>query len=240
MVPDENMQPIEITNFFSYTKKGSKTLRRILDYVNANDDYYLRMVQVKTFKKCTGINQIRRDISQSNFKRWNIYGIPNRLKTFLIKYYNNILGTGSRVVHIDRTKDPACIFCSLNNCRPAPIESFSHIFYHCPYVNKVIKKFCSKFFFLDINEENYFSGNFHAELKNNEPIIFILDVLRYAIWEFKLRKLNMSYYTLENEMLYQLDIIMGCSKKIKYNILNCPFICPEGEAEGRRQEGEGP
>ena len=205
------------------------------------EDYFNKLQQIKSFNKCTGVEIISPTRWKSNFGRWNLFGLPNRLKTFLLKFYNNILGTGSRVIHIDPTKDPSCTFCNLNNNLPAPIESFNHIFYYCPSVQKIIRKFCVKFILSELTAEKFFGGSFDINEKINLPIMLVLDVLRYSIWELKLQKSKLSYHTVELETLYTLETIMSCSNKIKNTILSCPLISADGTGgDGRRQEDQGP
>jgi hypothetical protein len=88
---------------------------------------------------------------------WGTRGIPNRTKTFLFKYFNNILGINTRLSHFVANRRRGCTFCELNvpNAgrrgpdpdlvpdpaapvpvplpipEPIPDESFEHLFYGC-------------------------------------------------------------------------------------------------------------
>ena len=130
--------PLKSDHFFNANRKGSKSFRKILDYVKEGNELNKRMAQTKSFHKCTTTEFVNSEIWKHNFSSWNLYSLPNRVKVFLLKYYNNILGIGNRVVHIDATKDPSCTFCVLNNTLPPPLETFQHIFFDCPHVQKIL------------------------------------------------------------------------------------------------------
>ena len=232
---EPDSEPLKLDDLFRYTKKGSKAFRKILDYNKIGPNYYQSLTQCKTYFKTTDTVFLNREICKHNLASWNTHGFPNRLRVFLLKFYNNILGTGNRVVHIDPSKDPSCIFCSTNKNLPAPIESFSHIFYDCPSVSKIIEKFCENFFEPEINRQNYFENSFIPDLKKNFAIVTVINILRYSIWQLKLQKSPLSYYTVEVETISLLETITECNKKIKNAIINCEYIYLEGDGQQRRQ-----
>jgi hypothetical protein len=158
----------------------------------------------------------------------------------LFKYYNNILGTGNRVWHIDNTRDPACIFCIKRGYLPAPIESFSHLFFDCPCVEPILIAFTRKFFRTEVTREKYFTGNFDNLEYKNTPLVLILDILRYTIWQMKLYKVNISYYTVEEETLGTLDQIISARKKFKNMIINSDLLQVDGPADGGHGNGQRP
>ena len=231
----EGAVPEKFENLFRSSLKGSKKFRQIMDYQKNDEKFYNSLNQIKTFMKCVDINSIPIEISKFNLSSWNIFALPNRFKVFLLKYYNNTLGTGNRVAHIDRTKDPSCNFCRKSGNLPAPLESFAHVFYDCPTVEKLFETFKGKFIRPDITRTTYFSGAISDEQKANFPLIMILNCFRYCIWEQKLQGLNPSYYTIENEIVNLLEIVVGSSKKLKEAISNCPFLYFEGN--GNRRDG---
>ena len=151
-----------------------------------------------------------------------------------MKYYNNILGTGNRVAHIDRSIDPSCTFCRKSGNLPPPLESFSHIFYDCPTVEKIFNVFKGKFIQPDINREQFFVGYISENYKDNFPLIMVLNCFRFCIWEQKLRGVNPSYYTVENETINLLEIIAGANRKINISITNSSLLYIEGDGAQRR------
>ena len=62
---------------------------------------------------------------------WSTRGLLNRTRTFLFKYFNNILGLNVRLSHFVNNQQRGCTFCSLNNVGNLPDETFSHLFYDC-------------------------------------------------------------------------------------------------------------
>ena len=168
---------------------------------------------------------------------WNTFCFPNRFKSFLFKYYSNVLGTGNRVFHFNINSDPACVFCIKAYNLPAPMETFSHLFYDCPETEKVLSNFFIKYFNGDITRDNYFSGNFDSSKRDNFAINLILDSLRFAIWQCKLLKNRISFFTIETETISLLENITATSEKIKQSIMQCQFINVDGE---RRQRERAP
>ena len=234
-------EPIHIEELFRYSKKGSKVFRKIMEYQKTGPSYFRNLTQVKTFCKTTETNFSTDEIWKQNLASWNTHGFPNRFKVFLLKYYNNILGTGNRVVHIDPTKDPSCNFCSQNLNLPAPVESFSHIFFDCPSVNRIIQNFRTKFLVPEFGRTEFFENNFDLDVKKNNVVVMVLNCLRYAIWQIKLNKSALAYYTVETETILLLEIITGSSKKIKNAVINSDLLFLEGNGRDRdRQDGRPP
>jgi hypothetical protein len=60
---------------------------------------------------------------------WNGQGITNRVKVFLFKFFNNILGINTRLSHFVPNQMRGCTFCSINGTNPVPDETFAHIFF---------------------------------------------------------------------------------------------------------------
>ncbi len=62
---------------------------------------------------------------------WNCTGLTNRLKTFIFKFYNNLLGLNTRLSHFVINQSRGCTFCH-GTADPVPDETFLHLFYDCP------------------------------------------------------------------------------------------------------------
>ena len=146
-------------------------------------------------------------------------GLTNRIRVFLLKYYNNLLGTGNRVLHIDPSKDPSCHFCLLEKNLPAPVESFAHIFYDCPTVEKIVNIFTNKYFAVNISREIFFTGEVTTNGCTNEALNMILDIVRYCLWQAKLEKRRTSFYTIEIEAQYIIRSVCSLNKKIREKLL---------------------
>jgi len=228
-------EPVEISEFFRKLKKGSRNFRNILDGKVAKGSHHKQLQVVKTFCKITNSPFEREGLWERSLGAWNIFCLPNRFKIFLFKYYSNLLGTGSRVVHFSREVDPACVFCAKSQPLPAPLETFPHIFYDCPEVFKVITCFFEKYFNIPIPREHYFNGNFEGTNRDIAALNLILDSLRFSIWQAKLLKNKLSFYTIELETVNLLELVSSCSNKIKQSINQCTFINVDGDRRQRER-----
>ncbi len=140
------------------------------------------------------------------------------------------------MAHFNRDPDPSCSFCSLEKLFPAPLESFSHLFFDCKFVNNVVRTFCEKYFTIEVTRSNFFAGN--TEIRGSDSMIFnlVLDALRYSIWETKLLKRKISFNTIELETTRLLEHITKSSAKINQQINMCNFI----NVDGNRRPQLGP
>jgi len=225
---------VMLADFFRRNLKGSKRYRKIIEYTPPEITYFKRLQQVKSFNKCTGTAYVSEKICESNMSRWNFHSFPNRLKVFLFKYYNNLLGTGNRVAHFAADSEAACSFCLSAGNLPAPLETFSHIFFDCPCTEKVLSLFFQKYFELEKNRCNYFTGHFAVDNISNQSVNIVLDCLRYSIWQAKLAKKTLSFYTVELETISLLETLTTSSQKILNWLLSTDLIVIDGR--GRRDE----
>jgi len=235
MCYQENIEPQTVHEFFRRVKKGSKNYRVVLDNVAGLEKCILKNTQVKSFCKTTGTEIDVAKRVKSNLSSWNYFYLPNRIRVFLFKFYNNLLGTGSRLAHFNRNSDIQCHFCVKNNNLPAQIESFSHIFFDCPFVARVIAKFSEKYFNFEMTRAKFFHGIVSEMEKENRVISLVLDVLRYSIWQNRLNKQNLSFYTVEIEVTDILDQITTISNKINHAINSCTYISVDGRADPNRE-----
>jgi len=228
-------EPVEIATFFSKIKKGSKHFRKIFTDKKNKLNFYATNTTVKSFCKTAEIDFGNEAVWERSLGAWNTFCFPNRLKVFLFKYYSNILGTGNRVIHFNRDSDPSCIFCTRSNLLPPPIETFAHIFFDCPEVAKIITTFSNKYFNEEIGRNKYFNGYVVGSKLDKMAVNVVLDILRYSIWQSKLLKNKISYYTIELETINLLETITASSNKIKNAINQCSFINTDGNRQQRGQ-----
>ena len=145
--------------------------------------------QVKTFARLTG--SVNTDIRRlkSMMGAWNNNFLPGKIRIFLFKFYNNILGLNSRVAKFNREKDPSCTFCSISNLRPAKQETFAHVFYYCETTNKLLTEFFKRYFTINLPECSViFNGTISTKDRENRAFQLVMDVFRYHIWNNKLEK----------------------------------------------------
>jgi hypothetical protein len=185
----EGETTVSIDTFFNSFKKGSKKFRRVL---SGEQNRYRRPRggEVRPIRKflelidCQRPNDVR---LKSLFFSWDKYFLPSRMKTFKFKYYNNVLGLNARVAHFNNTVSAECTFCNIAGPRPAPAESFSHLFYFCPYTANVVNRVTALYYNgVDFNVEKYFLGTVSDNEKENIVATIFFDVVRFLIWESKL------------------------------------------------------
>jgi len=77
---------------------------------------------------------------------WNTGGLNNRIRTFMFKFSNNLLGLNTR--HFVANQNRGCTFCDGNGTTVLD-ESFIHIFLECPttfeWHNQFKKKISTSF-----------------------------------------------------------------------------------------------
>jgi hypothetical protein len=235
-----DLVPISLAEFFTKVKKGSKNIRRVFDFSPPDPNFYKKNVQFKSFCKATNSNCNSEKRIKSNISIWNTYFFPNRFRVFLFKFHNNLLGTGNRVFHFNPDGNVQCNFCVKNLCLPAPVESFEHVFFNCPYVNKIITDFLNKFVIPTVDKNEFFHSNLSEHEFENKSLSIVLSALRYSIWQQRLAKCNLAYYTIELETINLLKIITSASSKINQSMNRCTLLSLDGAAERERQrDGQG-
>ena len=83
----------------------------------------------------------------------------------------------------------------------------------------------------------FFNGNFSQDPKQNQAINLLLDCLRYCIWEGKLTKSKLSFYTIANETWYLCDTICRASQKLNFLLTNCTLINADGDGDDGADAG---
>ena len=144
----EGKKGTKLVDFMRWDKKGSKCFRTIFTRNSGTYDgkTIKSLPQVKTFLRLTETENLEISRIKNMMGSWNYSFLPSKIRTFLFKFYNNILGLNSRVAKFNQNTDPSCTFCSINNLRPAPKESFTHLFYYCETTRKILAEFFARFF----------------------------------------------------------------------------------------------
>ena len=110
---------------------------------------------------------------------WNNTMLNNKIRTFLFKFYNNILGLNSRVAKFNNDTDPSCTFCTANILFPEEKESFSHLFYYCPTTNKLLSTFLERFFTINsLTATEFFASKINEKEDDNKALQLALDIFR--------------------------------------------------------------
>ncbi len=89
---------MDITEFLTSFKKGSRKFRKILGYEKKSYDLS-KLTQVTSFARITSINVPRPKRLKNMYSIWGRGYLNNDVRVFMFKYYNNILGLGHRIAH---------------------------------------------------------------------------------------------------------------------------------------------
>jgi hypothetical protein len=122
---------------------------------------------------------------------WNGQGITNRVKVFLFKFFNNILGINTRLSHFVPNQTRGCTFCSINGTNPVPDETFAHIFFDCPTVRNWHDRFLSEYTQIGYlrNEQErknfFFLGRVLEPDGDNYFITMTILTFQSVLWEQK-------------------------------------------------------
>ncbi len=154
-----------LISVYEKLKKPGAKIREILIKKRKKPFDLAKQPQSVTFSRITNTVLPNNDAFGAMVSLWSKNGFNTRNKTFLFKFYNNILGLNTRVSHFDNSVDRRCTICKINqlsnsigtkmntvpvpaNPVPAPIadESFKHMFFDCPIVKKLHDQFLNKYF----------------------------------------------------------------------------------------------
>jgi hypothetical protein len=216
----EGDKAIPLEDFFGSIKKGSKKIRLILfkskvRKTNSRDP-------VKNFIKILDCAAPDPDLFKKLNSRWWQSYYSSEMRTFLFKFYHNVLGLNARVHHYNPDRNEACTFCTKKKIFPADRETFNHFFWHCPVTNVVLTEFFTANIRFNVGMTEFFFG-----LDDNnhycESLMLVFDILKFTLWQMKIRKSIPNKHNQSNDFRYLLDIILGSNNKIRevFNVCDC-------------------
>jgi hypothetical protein len=86
------------------------------------------MHTVKSFHRLIGLNPSREYVGKI-IGIWNKSYLPNKIRDFAFKFYNNQLSINTRLSHYVRNRSRSCCFCSISGDADPGDESFLHLFF---------------------------------------------------------------------------------------------------------------
>jgi hypothetical protein len=199
-------------------KKGSKQFRRFFEL----SEPVLKKCPASSYCAIAGTNVGNVQVKDMINGLWSKNYFGSDLRTFVFKLHGNTLGLNSRIHHINAEREPTCTFCQKAKIFPCMRETFEHFFWYCPQTASIIKTFSDRYLTAELTKELFFTGI--SEHVADEGFFVVATVLKYILWQFKLRKKLPSWPAVESELNYTLGIIMGSSKKLKGKILNCELF----------------
>jgi hypothetical protein len=220
---DRNAASMTFLDFFARKSKGSKVFRKIFEIGNKKKIGLPHLTPGHRFLAISGLDESRSECISSLNSLWTTYFFQSDFKTFLFKTHHNILGLNHRVHHINQQREPTCTFCTKAKNFPAERDTFTHLFWHCPYINKLIIRFFDTYIDGEVDLNFYLTGCYNPANSNelSVSVLIIFNVLRYAIWIFKIQKKLPSWHRLNSEFLYIFDTILRVSKKFKTAVSRC-------------------
>jgi len=186
---------ISLEFFVKSFDKGSKPFRRILSHNGLKKLKIESLNTVEKFFEITRTPKPEKDVIHACWGEWQKTFYGNRMREFLYKYRNNILGTNQRVSKFVVDHAPECTFCIFGK-EPLPVhaESFNHLFFECAYSSRYREAVVNKFFpeLRNANEDVmrtfWFTGLMPGMRKSNIFISSVVSVVNYNIWVLKLKK----------------------------------------------------
>ncbi len=196
---------------FGKIKKPGPKIRESLIKKRKKPFELLKQSQSVTFSRITLTDLPTSDVLSDVTSLWSKNGLNTRIKTFLFKFYNNLLGLNTRVSHFANTVDRSCTMCKINQSRlnvpvpvpavpvPCPDESFKHMFLDCPIVRKLHDLFLEKYFNSltfnsDLDRAKFFFYGTVPGLKSYNVFIHAtVLIFQYVIWQMKLKKRILSF-----------------------------------------------
>jgi hypothetical protein len=187
------LPPTKVITVLIKPKKGSKVYRNYLTKLRIPK----KPANTNSFKKFFALCETTLDqdkiLSKFN-SRWNVNGASNKLREFVFKFCNNLLGLNSRVNHFNRLINEDCTFCTVNKNFPAPRETFIHLFFNCPETSATLVAFVNKYLEnLDLNTAEkrrlfWFFGTTDKKFKCIKKFLGVTtSVILFYVWDCKLR-----------------------------------------------------
>jgi hypothetical protein len=150
----------------------------------------INLASIKKFEKLIGLNTGK----NLNFELWNSYwntsGLANKMREFIFKFSNNLLGLNTRIAHFNQHVNEACTFCILRKSFPAQRETFVHLFFDCSETNKTLTSFERTYLGnlrLDNEEKRkffwFFGAFYNVDWKQNLFLALTTKTVLFYIWE---------------------------------------------------------
>ncbi len=171
--------------------------------------------------------------------------MSNRIRTFSFQFFNNSLGTITRIAARYRNRQGGindhCTFCVKSGSANPHWETFLHIFYDCPHIVAVRNRAFGIFFPPMGNEQEkklcYMCGI--ARNAGDDRYIFILTslLINYTVWQFKLKKIIPSIASIVSDVDTLFESATTVSESLKnIAITNAMPLCRRWAA-GRHGRG---
>jgi hypothetical protein len=232
-------------SFITRFKKGSPPFRKVF---SQNCEHKLKVgtkPTTKTFFRLISNNVLPEPELEKIFGLWNQTFFPNKLREFIYKFNNNILGLNVRVSHFNQNISRNCTFCRLQNVPvpvPIPDETFIHLFFSCAATGNVLTSVKNRLFpEINLTTDSeakyfYFCGlNPQTKKVDNLFLQVLTKVIMYSIWESKLSKQLPSIMKVTNDIFFLIENMRRYSNKLRQDMNIGLTICRIWQDEASRR-----
>jgi hypothetical protein len=162
---------------------------------------------------------------QALVSKWNLGFLNTSVRVFSFKFYNNILGTNSRVAHFNPEISAGCTFCAMTKTLPPPKETVAHLFFDCPTTDILLCQLKQKYLRnVDLERGNFFLANVSEFEKENKPLDIIFEIFRYVLWQYKLNGKVPSPLKFWADFQYLITTTITCNKNFELLVNECSFF----------------
>jgi hypothetical protein len=211
---------IDIATFVNRSKKGSKRFRIILtseirNYIPHNIVKFASNMEI-----ILGLESAKK-INSS----WHSNVFNNSTKTFLFKFYNNILGYNNAVAHFIRNHSPNCTFCDIAGVQEIINETPLHLFFGCDVVENflnIIVRWLTNDDQFEISRQElftYFDRQGFTPARNNVLTVLSKLLLKF-IWDCKQRQILPVVGHCKISMVLEIKSLMETNSKFKKTFLS--------------------
>jgi hypothetical protein len=176
---------------------------------------------------------------------WNWHFLSNRIRTFCFQFFNNSLGTKTRIAARYRNGgvmlDNSCTFCVKANTAQPAREDFAHVFYDCTQIRNTCNRTFDLLFPADPDPVSrkitYFTGTVRGVGKTDGFFYLLTAILvNYTMWQFRLKKIVPSIASMLEDVENLFDMCVNVSQKISVIVIesNSP-ICRRWTARHHRR-----
>ena len=216
----DEKKSISVNGFLALKTKGSKIFRKIL--LNQTKSSITKNIVKFAETTETFINL---EESKLLNKCWYYNFFSNSTRTFLFKFYNNILGYNAAVSHFVRGQSSNCTFCILNRNPDPNRELALHLFFNCPAVSRILDQTFSYFLGEETNVSRHeiFVQFKRFTQQKNEILFYIGKIFLKAIWDCKVRQHLPELNNIINQINQEMVCLMSLNKEIRAQVANSGF-----------------
>ena len=196
---------------------------------------------VKTFIRLSQIRYPGTEQMGEILSFWQNAGLPNNVREFSFKYFNNILGINTRLSHFVADQSRNCIFCSLEG--RISDETFSHIFFDCDTSTRIRRNFEQNYLaWVDTTIQDRKKFWFTGIIKDDKFNFFLaalVVVFNFSLWSFKLKKKIPTWYNFKLVFFGMLQKISVTCPQFFFDLNNYNYVICRDIRDLLRQYGAG-